>query len=128
MNVMNVIEFGKKLRELRIMKGVQQKEISNALGISRPGYAKLENGGNVNLPSRENIEIIARVLGVKPEILIGDNSAFFERFTEEEAAAMQSEESTAYIKVAIAKMLKDKADAEAALNAKFKIDMYYKRV
>lgn len=122
---MNTVDFGKKLKQLRIQKGVQQVELANALGVSRPGYAKWELGTNANLPPKETIEIMARALGVKPEVLSGSNDFFFDRYTADEVELLKDEESTEYIKLALAQLRHNREAKVAALNAKFKMDMHF---
>ncbi|MGN6163905.1 MAG: helix-turn-helix domain-containing protein [Flavisolibacter sp.] len=39
---------GETLRQLRTLKGVKQKTVAKALGISQPAYCKLEHSEQVN--------------------------------------------------------------------------------
>lgn len=42
----NIIESGKRIKEIRERKGLKQEETSVALGISLDGYRKIERGCN----------------------------------------------------------------------------------
>jgi len=114
--IINTLEiFGNRLKELRNIKGMSQEVISDALGISRPAYAKIEKGMNKTLPSHAQIDIIARKLGVDPKTLYGADKFILDRFTDEERELMENPESTNYIKLALAKMREDKEYATKSL-------------
>ncbi len=38
------MEFGKRLKELRLEKGVYQKEVAEAIGVTKGAYGNYENG------------------------------------------------------------------------------------
>ena len=61
--VMNII------RELRKKKGVQQKELSIAIGVSQPTVSDWEK--NKNDPSGENLKKLADFFGVDELIIMG---------------------------------------------------------
>jgi len=69
--------IGKKLRALRLSKGLTQEELAFRLGISLPAYSKIERGiTDVNISRLEQISI---ELGVKPKVFfeeyrLGDDS------------------------------------------------------
>jgi len=55
--------FGKRLREIRIERGIAQEELSRAAGLNRTYISKIEKGErNVSL---ETVAKLARALGVK---------------------------------------------------------------
>jgi len=59
---------GRVIQQLRKNAGVDQVEMANALGISQPGYSKLESGGSaMSLPQ---IRKIARALKMTPSAIL----------------------------------------------------------
>lgn len=76
-------EIGRRIRELRIAKGMSQEELAKAVGYkstnSRSTINKVEKGQNDISQSR--IRIYASVLGVSPTYLMGMDDAF-EQFDE----------------------------------------------
>jgi transcriptional regulator with XRE-family HTH domain len=102
-----LIDFGRRVRDRRLALGVLQDDLANAIGVSRPIIGKIERGERESLPSREQIAKIARKLDMKPESLFGANENILERFTEEEQELLRNEQSTQYIKLALAKMVND---------------------
>jgi transcriptional regulator with XRE-family HTH domain len=97
-------KFGKRISELRRIKGINQQDLATALGLSRSMIAKVESGGRIGLPSREQITIIANVLGVRVDSLLGSNEFILDRLTQEEQELLRDERSTDYIKIALRKM------------------------
>lgn len=66
----------KKLRRLRIEKGISQAFISRKLGYKYPsGYSNIENGRN--RLSLEQAKIVADILGVKVDELLDDDGKNF---------------------------------------------------
>lgn len=57
------------IRELRKKKGVQQKELSIAIGVSQPTVSDWEK--NKNDPSGENLKKLADFFGVDELIIMG---------------------------------------------------------
>ena len=55
--------FGKRLRELRIQKGLTQERIAEYIGIKPENYSRIENG--LSFPKPENIVKISKVLNVQ---------------------------------------------------------------
>lgn len=60
-----VIQFGKKLREVRQKKNKSQGDIANILGVHRSYISGLERGKRN--PSLLTIQKMARALGVSPK-------------------------------------------------------------
>jgi len=55
--------FGKKLREIRMQKGITQEKVSELIGIKPENYSRIENG--LSFPKPENILKISQVLNVE---------------------------------------------------------------
>ncbi len=55
--------FGKRLRELRIQKGLTQEKLSESIGIQPENYSRIENG--LAFPKPENIVKISSELNVE---------------------------------------------------------------
>ena len=68
MGVNSYINIGKKIKELRVKKGLKQKEVAKLLAIPVSTYSNYENGNRE--PNSKTIEKIAFVLDTTPEILI----------------------------------------------------------
>jgi putative transcriptional regulator len=64
--VMPIIAYG-KLKPLRQAKGLNQAEIAAELGISRPTYVLMEQGGKE--PTLTQLYTLSRLLGVEPDEL-----------------------------------------------------------
>jgi transcriptional regulator with XRE-family HTH domain len=63
----NRISFGKRVRELRKMKGFSQESLADAAGLHRTYVGSIERGEqNISL---DNIEKIAKALKVKAATL-----------------------------------------------------------
>lgn len=61
-------QFGQRVRELRNLKKMSQEELAGAAGLDRTYIGSVERGRrNISLV---NILKIARVLGVKPSLLL----------------------------------------------------------
>lgn len=63
-----VIQFGKKLREIRLKKNKSQGDIAKILGVHRSYISGLERG--MRNPSLLTVQKIARALEVNPKDLI----------------------------------------------------------
>jgi len=62
--------FGKRLRELREAKGMSQESLAHEAGLDRTYVSSVERGKrNISL---ENIERLAKALGIKIKDLFGD--------------------------------------------------------
>jgi len=57
------MEFGKRLRELRLAKGFTLRQLAEAVGVDFTYLSKIENGKEGYLPSAETIRSIAEALG-----------------------------------------------------------------
>lgn len=79
-NTLNVA-IGNKLRIMRLTRGMSQKELASAIGISFQQLQKYERG--VNRLSVEMLIKITRYMGINPvEIMVtdSDEEALFENF------------------------------------------------
>lgn len=56
------MEFGRKLKKLRLEKGVSQQKLADMIFVSRSAVAKWENG--LGLPSEESLAALAKFFGV----------------------------------------------------------------
>ena len=66
---MNVLEsFGEKLRTLRVEKGLTQRQLADALFITRKAVSNWEAG--IRMPDVVMLSRLSKVLGVKPYELI----------------------------------------------------------
>ncbi len=59
--------FGKRVRELRLMYGLTQEELSEKIGISPKSLSQIELGGN--FVSADTLELICQTLNIKPAVL-----------------------------------------------------------
>lgn len=65
---MNNTDFSNRLKDLRIQKGLKQKEIANALGFTTATYNRYEKG--VSMPKADNILALANFFDVSPDFLL----------------------------------------------------------
>ena len=70
-------EFGNRLKEARVLKGLNQEQLAEAMGLTQASISQFEQGQR--LPTPKNIEKFSEVLEVKREFLAGDNEGEFER-------------------------------------------------
>ena len=63
-----IIKFGKKLKELRLRKGLSQGDVARILGVHRTYISGLERG--VRNPSLLTVQKVAKALGIKSKELI----------------------------------------------------------
>ena len=68
------MKFGEKLRKMRVAKGLTQKEMANALGISQRAYVSYEND-NVRPRKQEGYDKLAEVLECDKNYLLMDDSS-----------------------------------------------------
>ena len=68
----SMINFGKRLKECRLAKGLLIQKISDDIGITRSYYSQLESGDKV--PSMETLINIIQYLGVSSDNLLRDYS------------------------------------------------------
>ena len=66
-NYNNFFRFARKLRELRVNRGLAQKELADCVGVSESAIRSYELG--IRNPKSESFYRIAKVLDVKPEYL-----------------------------------------------------------
>lgn len=64
-----IIQFGKKLREVRLKKKLSQGDIARILGVHRSYISGLEHGRRN--PSLLTVQKVAKALGVNAKTLIG---------------------------------------------------------
>ncbi|OGH48541.1 MAG: hypothetical protein A3G66_03275 [Candidatus Levybacteria bacterium RIFCSPLOWO2_12_FULL_39_17] len=65
-----VIQFGKKLREVRLKKKLSQGDVAKILGVHRSYISGLERG--MRNPSLLTVQKVAKALGVTAEKLINE--------------------------------------------------------
>ena len=63
-----IIKFGKKLKEVRLKKGLSQGDVARILGVHRSYVSGLERG--VRNPSLLTVQKVAKALGVNAKTLI----------------------------------------------------------
>ena len=63
MKIVMINKFGKKLRHMRMLRGITQKELAARVGLSGFTISSWENGAST--PSSENIQRIAKALSVE---------------------------------------------------------------
>ena len=63
--------FPERLKELRLQKGLTQKEIAEEFGIKQPNYQQWESGKRK--PSSETLEKFANFFGVTMDYLAGND-------------------------------------------------------
>ena len=59
------LPLGRRLRVLRIARGLRQKDLANAAGLSDSAVSMVENGER--LPRDQELDAILRALGARPE-------------------------------------------------------------
>jgi transcriptional regulator with XRE-family HTH domain len=65
-----VIQFGKKLREIRLKKKLSQGDVAKILGVHRSYISGLERG--MRNPSLLTVQKVAKALGVTADKLISE--------------------------------------------------------
>jgi transcriptional regulator with XRE-family HTH domain len=65
-----IIQFGKKLREVRLKKKLSQGDVAKILGVHRSYISGLERGARN--PSLLTVQKVARALGVTADKLISE--------------------------------------------------------
>lgn len=63
--------FGERVRELRMAKGIGQRELADALGVTVQAISQLETDGGRRY---DRIPILARALGVPISALFGEET------------------------------------------------------
>ena len=70
-------EFGERLRKARIGKGMNQRELADAIGMTQASISQFEKG--LRMPTPANIRKFAQILGVNEGDLAGQNQGEFEK-------------------------------------------------
>lgn len=63
-------EMGRRIKALRIAKGLTQEQLGDLVGLQKSAIAKYENGKTENM-KRSVIQAMAKALGVSPSYLMG---------------------------------------------------------
>lgn len=105
-------EFGARVKALRTQKGIKNKELAEALGISEAAMTYIQAGRGSTLPGEHQIRILAETLGTTFDTLMGANEDILSRYTEDEQALLKHGNSVNYVKLALAKMAEDMRVAE----------------
>lgn len=66
---MDVIEFGRRLRTVRQLRGYTQHQLENKLGLGRDSISKIERG--VSMPDSKKLYKIGKELHVSVDFLLG---------------------------------------------------------
>ena len=61
--------FQKRIKEMRALCHLTQREMAEKLGISQPSYIRYENGSSE--PTLENLVKIAEIFDVSTDFLLG---------------------------------------------------------
>ena len=69
-------EFGERLRKLRGEKGMSQKDVADAVGMTQAAISQLESGRRVATP--KTVKRLAEAIGVDIEELAGEDEGEFE--------------------------------------------------
>ena len=107
-------EFGKRLRELRIMREITQEQLAEKADISRVMIGRYETTDQ--LPALDTLVRIADALGVSTDYLLG-RSTVRTSFAEEEpsTALRRMTETGAQALLALRKMLGDAPEEQSEL-------------
>lgn len=95
-NSEDAMKFGEKLKELRKLRGLTQKELAEAVGVSQRTIAGYESDGKYPR-YREIYYTLAGILDVNPSALMTDEGAFITEASESYGSAgeRQARELTA---------------------------------
>ena len=80
------MKFGDKLKELRKLRGLTQKELAEAAGVSQRTIAGYESDGKYPR-YRELYTILAGILDVNPSVLMTDEGSFITEAAEHYGSA-----------------------------------------
>ena len=72
-----MIIFAEKLKEARSIKGWNQEELADKIGLSQGAISQFEKG--LRIPTPANIEKFANILEVSKDYLIGEEELTTER-------------------------------------------------
>lgn len=62
-------EFAERLRELRVEKGLSQRELAKLLNVSHAAIARWEN--ETHIPNAETVVTLAKFFSVTTDYLLG---------------------------------------------------------
>jgi len=65
------LDVGFLIKQNRLAKGMTQEELAEKVGVKKSAVAKWENG-RVSEIKRSNLKMISDVLGINPNLLLGD--------------------------------------------------------
>lgn len=68
------MDVGFLIKQNRLAKGMTQEELAEKVGVKKSAVAKWENG-RVSEIKRSNLKMISDVLGINPNLLLGDELA-----------------------------------------------------
>ncbi len=74
--------INERLKKLRKIKGINQEQAANKLGISLSSYQKYERDKGSVTPSLEDLSKLADFYGVSTDYLLGRNSEEQDKFEE----------------------------------------------
>ena len=81
--------IGKRIKDLRIEKGLSQQELGDMIGVTKVSICGYENG--TRIPSLESFGLLADVFGTTTDYLLGierKQNIDFSGLTEEEISAL----------------------------------------
>lgn len=84
-------DFGDRLRQLRVAKGLKQVQVAKRIGVSRSIISAYEN--NTKTPSYVIVTRFALLYGVSTDYLVGlqpKRSIFVDGLSEEQISAVQA--------------------------------------
>ena len=70
-------EFGERLRQARIDRGMNQEELAGVMGLTQASISQFEKG--LRMPTPANIRKFAQILNIHEEDLAGQNQGEFEK-------------------------------------------------
>lgn len=70
-------EFGERLRQARLNKGMSQQELSEAVGMTQASISQFEKG--LRMPTPANLGKFAEILDLQDEDLVGETQGEFEK-------------------------------------------------
>ncbi|PEF30308.1 hypothetical protein CON39_11585 [Bacillus thuringiensis] len=61
----------KRIKELRLKKGLSQKMLADKMGVTFPYISMIESTTNDKSPSREKVSLLAEIFNVSTDYLLG---------------------------------------------------------
>ena len=83
------------VRELRLQRGIQQKELAIAIGVTSATVSDWEHGRKN--PSGERLRKLADFFGVEPAVILGTNDRVIEVSPEQQAKISETEQIVNHI-------------------------------